>query len=81
MWGFYEGMWWWMVFGGLWMIVFWAALILLVVWLVNRFGVGGRGRPEPRPPSDIARERLARGEITPDEFDSIMAKLKDSERF
>ena len=80
MWGFHEGMGWWMVFGGLWTVVFWAAIIFLVVWLAGRAGGGQRGRVEPRTPSEIAKERLARGEITPEEFDRIMAKLRESER-
>jgi putative membrane protein len=51
---------------GLGMVVFWGAVIFLVVWAVRSFN-----RPvEPKSPAalSILQERLARGEITPEEF-------------
>ncbi len=60
-----------MAFGWLWFVIFWGGLIWLIVWGVNR--LSGRGpeersaRREPTP-LDIARERLARGEISEEEF-------------
>jgi putative membrane protein len=54
------------LFMGLSMIVFWGALILLLLWAVRSFN-----RPvEPRSSAalSILQERLAKGEITPEEF-------------
>ena len=80
MWGFHDGLGWWMVFGGLWTVAFWAAIIWLVVWLASRSSRGPRERTDSRSPSDIAKERLARGEISIEEFDRIMAKLSEHDR-
>jgi putative membrane protein len=54
------------LFMGLSMIAFWGALILLLLWAVRSFN-----RPaEPRSSAalSILQERLAKGEITPEEF-------------
>ncbi len=76
MWGFQEGMGWWWVFGSMWMLVFWAIIIGLVVWGVKQFTVGGAGgRPSGDTPLEIAQKRLARGEITREEFDQIKIGL------
>ena len=76
MWGFHEGMGWWMVFGGLGMLVFWATVIGLVVWGINR-----TSRPDDRDhidsPVEIAKRRLARGEITRDEYEELSKTLRD----
>ena len=69
MWSVGPEMGWWMVFTGLWQLVFWAAIIALVVWGVKR--VAGHTMPGRLEPVDIARERLARGEITPQQYEEI----------
>jgi len=48
------------------------AMIAVVVWGVRRL-TGDQRRK--RSPLDIARERLARGEITKEEFDRIRGDL------
>ncbi len=54
------------------MVIFWAAVIVLVVWgFRNLTGP----REERKTPLDIAKERLARGEISADEFDRIKQQL------
>lgn len=79
MWGFHDGIGWWMVFGGLWMLAFWALVVWLVVWVVNRLTSsrgGGQPRREEETPLDIARKRLARGEITREEYEELVKALR-----
>ena len=75
MWGFHDGMGWWMLFGG--MGVFWAVIIGLVVWSVARFA-GGREKREKlsQSPIDIVERRPARGEISKDEFEDLKRALQ-----
>ena len=73
MWEMHDGWGWWMVFGWIWMVVFWGALITLVLWAVNR--IGASSTRESAGPLDIAKERLARGEIDEDEFRRLKEHL------
>ncbi|MEX2159484.1 MAG: SHOCT domain-containing protein [Dehalococcoidia bacterium] len=73
MWGMHDGMGWWMVFGGVWMVLFWGAIIWLIVWSVSR--LGGDHGPAREAPMDIARRRLASGEITREEFEQLKHDL------
>ena len=54
------------LFMGLSMLVFWGAVILLAIWAVRSFGRPAGARPSTA--LTILEERLARGEITPEEF-------------
>jgi len=74
MWGWYEGMGWWMTFGGIISILFFGAIIALIVWGVRKFSDGG-SNPAKGSPLDIARERYAKGEITREEFEQIKKDL------
>ncbi len=66
---FWNG--WWVVMPIM-MVLFWGGVIALVVWVVRQF----KGdRASDRSPLDIARERLARGEIAKEEFDRIRSDL------
>lgn len=67
----YDGSGWWMVWGMIMMVLFWGGLITLVVWGIQSLV----RRDEPRTPLDIARERLAKGEITVGEFEQIRQAL------
>jgi uncharacterized membrane protein len=58
---------WWIV-----MVVMMVAMIALVVWGISQF-TGDRRRDQSA--LEIARERLARGEITKEEFDRIRGDL------
>ncbi len=58
---------WWIV-----MVVMMVAMIALVVWGISQF-TGDRRRDQSA--LDIAKERLARGEITKEEFDRIRGDL------
>ena len=76
MWGFHDNMGWWMVFGGLWMVAFWAAILGLVVWATSRIGGRGDHRSSTDEPAiKIARNRLARGEITQQQFEGLEKAL------
>lgn len=58
------------------MSAIWILPVTLIVWGMRTFG-GGRGdSAQARNPADIARERLARGEINHEEFERIMAALR-----
>ena len=75
--GIHEGMGWWMVFGSVWMVIFWAIVIGLVVWGVSRISRGRTERPDAgETPEEIARKKLARGEITKEAFDELMTALR-----
>jgi putative membrane protein len=71
--------WGWMWFGGVMLLLILAALIILII----RAGTPGSSpRREQWTPSantarQIAEERLARGEITPDEFRQISRALDE----
>lgn len=72
---------WGMEFGGPWMIVVWifviAAIVLVVKWIA-----GGHGRDGAlsRSPSDILRERYARGEIGREEYERMRRDLGGQDR-
>ncbi len=74
MWGFHDGMGWWMVFGGLGMLVFWVGIIGLVVWGISRTSRRD-DRDHTDSPVEIAKRRLARGEITRDEYEKLTTTL------
>lgn len=77
MWGYYGGVWWWMLFGGLMMLIFWGAIIGLVVWGVKQFsGDRQRDSSSRETPLEIAQRRLARGEITLEEFEELRDTLQ-----
>jgi putative membrane protein len=64
--------WIWMI-GGLAVMV---GLVVLIVWAVSRANHAGSVQDPARPaPIDILRERLARGEITPEEFEQAKKAL------
>ena len=77
MWGFHEGMSWWMMFGMMWMVIFWAIIIGLVIWGIKQFtGDPRENRTSGETPLGIAQRRLARGEITRDEFEELRKALE-----
>ena len=50
MWGVYEGMGWWMLFGGVWMVLFWGAVIFLIVWVMRALTERDQVPPKPEEP-------------------------------
>lgn len=73
MWGYHDGMGWWMVLGGFWSVVFVIAVVWLVVWTANR---GVPSQPPREDPLEIAKRRLARGEISKEEFDELKRAIE-----
>lgn len=72
--------WGWMWFGGIVLVLILAALIVLIVRLSASGASSRAGLPAPPQTGtarQIAEERLARGEITPDEFRQIARALED----
>ncbi len=64
--------WIWMLAGLLVMVGF----VILIIWAVGNASRGGSNRDPERPtPLDILRERLARGEITQQEFEQAKKTL------
>jgi uncharacterized membrane protein len=53
------------------------ALVVLVPATIIALGIRLAGIRPSRKPRDILRARLARGEITPDEFEAAMKALGD----
>jgi putative membrane protein len=77
MWGYNNGMGWWMVFGMVWSVIFWVIVIGLVVWAVTRISTRKEESPKGTDtPLEIAKKRLARGEITQAEFEDLKKALQ-----
>ena len=60
-----------------WMVVFWAVIVGLVVWGIKQF-FRNRGERSPKEdtPIEIAQKRLARGDITKEQFDELREALR-----
>ena len=65
-------------------LVFWAGIILLIIWLVRALMANSAmhaapAAPAPPPvfrsPKEILDERLAKGEITPDDYEKAKTAL------
>ena len=63
--------------GGVWMLVLLTGLVVLVVWIVKGLFPQGNSKDTAL---DIARERLARGEISHEEFEHMRRDLAASGR-
>ena len=74
MWGAYEGMGWWMVFGTISWLVFLGALVF-VFSRVFAPRDGTTHGPSHESALDIARRRYASGEISEEEFRRIREQL------
>jgi uncharacterized membrane protein len=77
MWHTNDGMGWWMVFMGIFWILFWGSLIYLFVVAIVR-PAQSRQPGEEADALDIAKRRLARGEISPAEFQEIRRHLEEN---
>ncbi len=65
---------WLMVFFGLLVV---AGLVVLIVWAVNRPWGAGEPLRVPQDPETVLKLRLARGEITPAEYEDRIQHLRD----
>jgi putative membrane protein len=68
-WGWDGG---WRILALVTMVLFWAAVVAVAVWVVGRLT---RSRGVAKSPLDIAKERLAKGEISEEEFERLKQKL------
>jgi putative membrane protein len=73
MWAAHDGMGWWMLFGGIFWIFFIVLLVYLWVGAVDRDS--GSPRMGAETPLEIAKRRLATGEITHDEYERLREVL------
>jgi putative membrane protein len=71
MWHDVDGMGWWMIWGMAMMVLFWGGIIAIAFWGLTSLVK----RDERQDPLDIAKERLARGEISHEEFEKIRSAL------
>ena len=72
MWHAHDGMGWWMVFGGAIGLLFWVSIIYLFFHaLIHR----EHRHDDSGDPIDIARRRLARGDITAQQFEEMAHHL------
>lgn len=72
MWAAHEGMGWWMLFGG----IFWILFIVAMAYLISSTFNRGIGNPPPsETPLEIAKRRLATGEISHEEYERINETL------
>ncbi len=65
---------WWIAMSFM-MVIFWVAVIALIVWAVRSFAGPQQSQQQHRTPLDIARERLAKGEISEEDFERIKRQL------
>jgi putative membrane protein len=77
---YHDGYGWWIVMM-LGMVLFWAGVIVLIIWLA-RGATAGRwasagGIAARETPREILSRRLAAGEITADEYDTLRKKLDE----
>lgn len=61
--------------GGLTMLIFWAGVVAAMVWLSRgpRLGVGAVSEPSP---TDILKQRYAKGELSRDEYEQVRRDLE-----
>ena len=72
MWGYPEFMVWWWIIGIVCIVVFWVTIVGLVVWGIKQF-FSNRGEGSP---IEIAQKRLARGDISKEQFDELREALR-----
>ncbi len=63
-------------FGGVMMLLFWIVIIGVIVLAVRWLGDSDRSRAKDSDAMNILRERLARGEIDPEEFEARRKSLE-----
>ena len=82
MWDYGFGMWWMWIPGLLLPVLIVAGIVILIVLAVRSSGSSGRpqatGPAELDPARRIVDERLARGEITPEQYRELRGTLDES---
>ena len=59
------------------MLAFWTVMVLLILMIVRHWKAGEHHSSPASSPQDILKERLARGEITEEEFRTRMSVIKE----
>ena len=81
MWDYGYGMWWLWIPGLLIPLLIVAGIVVLIVLAVRSSGATGRPHdtqpPQPDPAQRILEERLARGEITPEQYRELRNTLDE----
>jgi putative membrane protein len=84
MWDYGYGMWWMWIPGLLLPILIVAGIVVLIVLAIRSSGSAGRsqatGPTELDPARRILEERLARGEITPEQYRELRSTLDEGRR-
>ena len=79
MWGFQQTFQWWMPFFGMGMMLFMVVTVGLVAWGRVRFANDRRDRLDSgETPTGILEQRLARGEISSEQFQELQELLRAS---
>jgi putative membrane protein len=69
-------------FGFLWMAIFWIVIVVAAIWFVgNLFPRSASGHSPTNTPEsdvDIAKRRYARGEISQEEYQTLLHHLEQS---
>lgn len=73
MWHTNDGMGWWMVFAMVLWLLFWGSVVYLFFYAVTH---RDHRHDDTGDPLDVARHRLARGDITTAEFEEIARHLR-----
>ncbi len=77
---FHESFQWWMPFLGMGMMLFMIVIVGLVMWGIVRFSTDWRDRLYTgETPTGILEKRLARGEITAQQFEELQQTLQKRE--
>jgi putative membrane protein len=71
--------WGWWVVMSIGMVAFWALVIWTIVWVIRGAGldVQQRGPSRPEDPKEILQRRLARGEISIEDYRRLVEALDD----
>ena len=79
MWGFQQSFQWWMPLFGMGMMLFMVAIVGLAVWGISRLTPDRRDRLDSEETSaGILEKRLARGEISSEQFQELQEVLRVS---
>ena len=68
--------WGWWLLMSIGMVAFWGVVIFGAVWLLRGGSPQRPGQPSPERPQEILERRLARGEISVEEYERLTATIE-----